>query len=246
MRQKKYQAHKTISKSKIADGQPKGSKFKHTLKKFIRKRIISPINKNHIFFQAHPIFAGLIIIVTYFLLDLYMVAADVPDYFGYMGLGFALLFLYIGYVHTIVDNNISGDIKLTKKRKQYIFFGFVILTVLTSIITVGYNSIIAEFIPSIFKNYFKSQVILLIVIAPITEELAFRYFLYDKWAKERFGVIKGMLIVGTIFVLTHPITTIEGFALYWLPTLFFYLIYNNYGLYASIIAHMIFNIVAMM
>ena len=82
-------------------------------------------------------------------------------------------------------------------------------------------------------------------MAPVMEELSFRYLLYDRWAKPRFGTVKAVLLTGFLFVICHPVGNINAMILYWIPTLAFYLVYDSFGLYGSIVAHMIYNFVAL-
>lgn len=177
-----------------------------------------------------PIFGGCVIMVTYFMLESTMMEPDItfPILFMLGATLFAFSFLYITYVFQEYKKN---DIK----ADWYLFIPVIILFIF---------ALLVLFCPVESISYSRSQLITILVLAPIMEELTYRYLVYDKWAKKRFGWFKGMLLVGLIFIITHPITGMSGFVLYWLPTIVLYLTYNEYGLYMSIFIHIVFNIIA--
>lgn len=204
-------------------------------------------------FHKRPIVNGILILVIYWILDDLLL--NVTDYVGnwqiILSLGLTIMIFYLYYVLGYIlgcypTTNGYKDIPNTvKNRKKYVITMFYLILVLTITIPLGYDTIITKWIPILDHTYYPSQVLLLVCIAPILEELVFRYFFYDQWARIKYGSIKGMIATGFLFVICHPVTDIDSMILYWVPTILFYLIYDSFGLYGSILAHILFNLIAL-
>lgn len=207
--------------------------MKSFLARFARQIEKLGINANQV-----PIYGAILTVVTYFLLDYQFInpyeSHKLPEVMG--GVSIALLLFTVIYFLPAIKEN----------RSKSTVFKFLMLVMVAIVFTIAYKPIVGSLLPSIFSGYKFSNVVLIVIIAPILEELAFRYLLYDKWAKPKFGTWKAVLMVGLMFVITHPIVNMNGFALYWLPTLLFFSIYDLGGIYPAILAHMLFNIIAIL
>lgn len=216
-----------------------------------RKINIGGIAGVSVWVQGHPVMMAVIALASYFLLDSYMLntLTELGDHQTLFCLSIAFAIFYIGYVMQYQFRcQVSGgkDIPAwVRNRRGYAVTFFWALVLIGHIVFISYDAIILNCFPNLESTYYRSQVFLLIFIAPILEELVFRYFLYDRWAQIKFGTVKGMLLTGLLFVVCHPVTSVDGLILYWVPTLLFYLIYDSFGLYGSVIAHMVFNFIAL-
>ena len=194
--------------------------------------------------NQYPIYGAILVIITYFMIDNTFIGSllpkRVPNSIIIVSMIMVLGLLFIVYVSQVIRN--TRDAKL----KRYAMVGFLVTTLIAIAFTFGYDTVIAKLLPTLFQRYTKAKVLIIVVIAPILEELAYRYLLYDKWAKPKLGTFKAVLIVGIVFIVTHPITNMSGLLIYWLPTLFFFSVYDLGGLYPTILVHMIFNIIALM
>ena len=199
---------------------------------------------------SHPVFSGLFIFLVYLIMDdaLLNVSKNAGAGLSTGCLLLTLVIFYIFYVsgyasgHPLQGEDVPACIN---RKKSYVIWMFRVMTVLTVIIPLSYDEIITKWMPNLDVVYYPSQVFLLVLIAPILEELTFRYFFYDQWAKQKFGVVKGILIVGFLFVICHPVGNLNGLLTYSVPTLLFFLMYDSCGLYGSIAAHVIFNFIAL-
>lgn len=210
------------------------------LRTAIHRHIATPLDKLGTTFHAHPVFGGVVIIITYFLLDSVLMDRydTAPDSMIYLGIGYAIVFLLISYIRPMIYAK--------NQNKRFVYGITLSCSLLLFGIVLSYDTVIATILPTLHDGYLKPQVISLCFIAPILEELAYRYLLYDKWAKKKWGTWIGAGVIGIIFVMAHPIMGAGGFVLYWLPTILFYVTYNTTGLYGSIVAHILFNIVALL
>lgn len=130
-----------------------------------------------------------------------------------------------------------------RKKSEWIGFACVFaFTILGIGIWKGWGN---EWFPGLDAAYYPSELALFLLIAPVLEELTFRYLLYDMWAKKKYGKWWGMAASGLIFVLCHPITGWQTLCLYWIPALMLYLVYEDWGIYGSILAHVIYNFFAL-
>lgn len=198
-----------------------------------------------------PFLAGFSLVVIYFVMDACLLNTgeelDTPTMTLCLGASLALFYLY--YVHRRIfgpEKKDAHDIpSFCKHPKRVAGIGFLVLVLLSAVLFLAYDPIATDWFPSLGDNYYRSSLLLLVLIAPMIEELSFRYFFYDRWARRKFGIWKGVLLTSLIFVVCHPVSNVQSLILYWVPTLAFYLIYESFGLYGSIVAHMIFNFVAL-
>lgn len=204
-----------------------------------------------VYAETHPRVVSAVLIILYFIMDAGMlnVAENAHDGLSIFCILFTLLLFYHLYVAGYqigINHTAAKDIPaFIRNKRKYVFAMFHILILLTIGIALGYDEIITRWMPNLDAVYYPSQVFVLVLIAPVIEELAFRYFLYDKWAKPAYGLWKGLLISGILFVICHPVTDLNGMILYWMPTILFYLMYESFGLYGSILAHIVFNFIAL-
>ena len=134
--------------------------------------------------------------------------------------------------------------ELIKRPKRYVIIGFIVMTVLTFAFLFGYYFLVPDN-TGIKTAYYSSQPCYQVLLAPIMEELMFRYLLYDCWARKKMGRTKGAFVVALIFILFHFPANLHMFVLYCIPVVFLFLFYEQFGLYGSILAHMIYNIFAL-
>ena len=212
------------------------------MKDFLRDTLWLPITRMSGLTNKHPVYGAIVVIVTYFLLDISLMEYDSPigSPTATGGVILALVIFFIIHVYNAIQGDDSPKIK---KRNT---LSFISLAAFAILVVITYDTLVAKTFPTIFQGYPMVNVIMIVLIAPILEELAYRHLLYGRWAKDKYGPIKGLLIVGLLFIITHPITGLGGFVLYWLPTLLFFSVYDVGGIYPAILAHMIFNIVALM
>ena len=202
-------------------------------------------------FGRKPFWTGFSLVVIYFLMDALLLNTNEEMDTLTLGLcqGGALALFYLYYVHARVfrpEKKDAHDIpSFCKHPRRVAGIGFLILALFSFLLFFGYDPLFTDWFPALGDQYYRSSLTLLILIAPMIEVLAFRYFFNDRWARTKFGVVKGILLTGLIFVICHPVTNMEGVILYWIPTLAFYMVYESFGLYGSIAAHMIFNFVAL-
>ncbi len=160
----------------------------------------------------------------------------------------ASLILYICYVRDYQKDMgpVGGtDIpKFVKNKRKYTDVGWILITVWGIVLLVGEPFIVPKLFPVLDSKYYQSQIMLMIYIAPVMEEIIFRYLLYDRGLRRKWGWFWGFVVASLIFVICHPVTNLHGLVIYWMPTLLFFLIYNEFGLYGSIVMHMIFNMMA--
>lgn len=222
-------------------------------KKPVISRAKDPNRKGRLKQGLYPVTAAVILIAAYFIMDMYLlgVSEEVETKTQALCLAGVLSVFYLFYVHQKLfrrkkqkGNDLPGFIA-DKYQNLYVILGFLVLTGLSAVLFFGYGTITTDWFPKLGDEYYQSQILLLVLMAPVMEELSFRYLLYDRWAKPRFGTVKAVLLTGFLFVICHPVGNINAMILYWIPTLAFYLVYDSFGLYGSIVAHMIYNFVAL-
>lgn len=236
------------------------------VKTFVR-HILNSMTK---FISENPVFGGISLIFAYFMFDNEFMVGESTELASDHIVLFSILSGYFAYYIVYLRRKLKGDLALSdeekpktlkanknkiqdepqeklegKDRKREIVF-FIGLIITTLAIYFSYDTLIVKYLPSISSKYQKSEVVILLILAPIFEELAFRYLLYDKWSKLRYGKLIGGLIVAFIFIIAHPITNLVGFVVYWLPTLFLFMTYDSGGIKASIPAHIIYNLISIL
>ena len=98
--------------------------------------------------------------------------------------------------------------------------------------------------PVLAERYYNSQLMLMLFVAPVIEEVIFRYLLYDRWLRPKWGWLGGFLASSFLFVICHPVTNVHAMVIYWVPTVLFFLVYHEFGLYGAILIHMVYNMMA--
>ncbi len=152
--------------------------------------------------------------------------------------------MYVLRIQLGVSAPSTADIPAGIKDKQtYTLVGFILIIGLTMIFAVRYDKGISQIYP-LMRMYYPSQVCCIWVAAPIWEELIFRYQLYDTILKPKYGRLLGAFGSGILFLLIHFPTSLHSVVLYVIPTVLFYLIYENFGLYGVIVIHCIYNVIA--
>lgn len=120
----------------------------------------------------------------------------------------------------------------------------VVLTVLTMMIAPLYDSFMGK--ASIIESMSMNQILMVVLFSPIMEEIIYRELLYGQALMPKLGKRPAMILVGTLFILTHGVTSIPMFIIYAIPTLLFYLIYDltGYNLRIVIVIHIMNNYMA--
>lgn len=224
-------------------------KFGRWLIRYFKKYLIDPIVTIGENMDKVPIYGALVSIIIYFIIDYSLMNPNVesPTSVIILSVLIALGILFLSYViplqkQTKDNPKTSGRFKTRLLNLPIPFIILVIVSLTFVIFYEWYRGIL----PTLITGYPKSQVITMLIVAPILEELGYRHFLYGKMAKPDYGRVKGMLLIGLVFIITHPITSVAGFALYWLPTLLFFITYDGWGLYTSIALHICFNLIALL
>lgn len=209
-----------------------------------------PVKKRKSLVQKNPKLVALILIVTYFLLD-YLMISKAED----MTTGLIVLFtllapssLYAYYTndyHREMYPTGGTDVpKFIKNKKKFSLIGWALITLWGIMLLLAEPYVVPKIFPVLDETYHRSQIMLMLYIAPIMEEIVFRYLLYDRWLKRKWGWLGGFLASCLIFVACHPVTNTHSFVIYWVPAVMFYLIYHEFGLYGSIVIHMLYNMMA--
>ena len=222
-------------------------------KKPVVSRAKDPNRKERLKKGLYPVTAAVILIAAYFIMDMYLlgVSEEVDTKTQAFCLAGVLSVFYLFYVHQKLfgrkkqkGNDLPGFVA-DNYQNLYVILGFLVLIGLSTALFFGYEAITTDWFPRLGDEYYQSQILLLVLMAPVMEELSFRYLLYDRWAKPRFGTVKAVLLTGFLFVICHPVGNSNAMILYWIPTLAFYLVYDSFGLYGSIVAHILYNFVAL-
>lgn len=188
--------------------------------------------------RKHPILSGIAIIVLFYIFDTYASQnVNVIDNTVYALI--IITMLYIFYM-TYMKTKLASE-TLTPRLRKVNLISFAILSVVSIVAFLFYDTIFGTLLPNLYAGYNKSQILLWILVTPVSEELVFRYLFYDKWALSKFKKPIAMLIVAVFFVILHPVTDVPSFIMYFLPTLLLFMSYDMGGIYASIAVHMIFN-----
>lgn len=203
----------------------------------------SMLSKFNSAINARPYITAIVVLASYFIMDAALLNVDRDA--GWLSVTACLCVTLALFYACYAMQYQFGFQAATRKKKMSVVVMFAVLSIVSFIILFAYEDIVAGWFPNLNNIYYPSQVLLLVLIAPISEELVFRYLLYDKWTKTKFGVLRGILLTSILFVICHPVTNIESMVLYWIPALLFYLVYESFGLYGSILAHMVFNFIAL-
>lgn len=203
--------------------------------------------------QRNPKLCTMIIIVMYFLLEYLMVenTESVESMDRIMIVIFTMLApstLYSYYVadyHRGINPQGGMDMpKFVKNKKKYAIIGWLGITIWGVLFLIFEPVVVPKFFKLLDNTYYGSQIMLMLYIAPVMEEIAFRYLLYDRWLRRKMGWFWGFMAASLLFVICHPVTNVHSLIIYWAPTLLFFLIYHEFGLYGSIIIHIIYNMIA--
>lgn len=193
----------------------------------------------------------LILIVIYFLLD-YMMMSKADEMSRIAVVIFTMLApsmlysYYAGDYHRGLFPKGGTDMPVfVKNKKKYALIGWMLITGYAVLFLILEPVIVPRFFKVVDETYHSSQLALLLIIAPIMEEIVFRYLLYDRWLRKKWGWFWGFLAASFVFVICHPITNVHALVIYWVPTVLFFLVYHEFGIYGSILMHMIYNIMAL-
>lgn len=227
-----------------------GKKFVVQSKETGWKAAVAELNKRSLV-QSNVKLSMLVLIVMYFLLDYMMMTK--PDEMSMVAVViFTMLapsMLYSYYVsdcHKGLFPKGGTDMPaFVKNKKKYAIIGWAVITVWSVIFLIAEPFVVPRLFKLLDETYHSSQLALMVVIAPIMEEIIFRYLLYDRWLRKKWGWFWGFVAASIVFVVCHPITNTHALVIYWVPTLLFFLVYHEFGMYGSIIMHMIYNIMAL-
>lgn len=204
----------------------------------VKRYFLNQVAQINTMTRKHPILSGIAIIVLFYIFDTYASKnVNVIDNKVYAVIIVAMLSIfYITYMKTKLESD-----TLTPKLRKVNITAFAIMSVVSLTAFLFYDAIFGTLLPSLYTGYNKSQILLWVLVTPISEELIFRYLFYDKWALSKFKKPIAMIIVAIFFVMLHPVTGLPTFIMYLLPTLLLFMTYDMGGIYASIAVHMIFN-----
>lgn len=200
--------------------------------------------------QRNPKLCTMIMIVMYFLLE-YLMVENTESMDRILIIIFTMLapsMLYSYYVsdyHRGINPQGGTDMpKFVKNKKKYAIIGWLGITIWGVLFLIFEPVVVPKFFKLLDNTYYGSQIMLMLYIAPVMEEIAFRYLLYDRWLRRKMGWFWGFMAASLLFVICHPVTNVHSLIIYWAPTLLFFLIYHEFGLYGSIIMHIIYNMIA--
>lgn len=200
--------------------------------------------------QRNPKLCTMIMIVMYFLLE-YLMVENTESMDRILIIIFTMLapsMLYSYYVsdyHRGINPQGGTDMpKFVKNKKKYAIIGWFGITIWGVLFLIFEPVVVPKFFKLLDNTYYGSQIMLMLYIAPVMEEIAFRYLLYDRWLRRKLGWFWGFMAASLLFVICHPVTNVHSLIIYWAPTLLFFLIYHEFGLYGSIIMHIIYNMIA--
>ena len=200
--------------------------------------------------QRNPKLCTMIMIVMYFLLE-YLMVENTESMDRILIIIFTMLapsMLYSYYVsdyHRGINPQGGTDMpKFVKNKKKYAIIGWLGITIWGVLFLIFEPVVVPKFFKLLDNTYYGSQIMLMLYIAPVMEEIAFRYLLYDRWLRRKLGWFWGFMAASLLFVICHPVTNAHSLIIYWAPTLLFFLIYHEFGLYGSIIMHIIYNMIA--
>lgn len=200
--------------------------------------------------QSNPKLAVLTLAVVYFLLDYLMIdVANEPPLAMIVLFTFlapsTLYSYYVNDYHRGLNPPGGHDMPaFVKNKKKYAITGWLCVLLWGVIFLAAEPFVISRFFPMLDETYYQSQIVLMMYIAPVMEEVVFRYLLYDRWLRRKWGWLGGFLAASLIFVMFHPVTNMHALVIYWVPTLLFFLVYYEFGLYGSIVIHILYNMMA--
>lgn len=200
--------------------------------------------------QRNPKLCTMIMVVMYFLLEHLMVgnseSMNMTLIVIFTMLAPSMLYsYYAGDYHRGINPQGGTDMpKFVKDKKKYAVIGWLGITVWGVLFLIFEPVVVPRFFKLLDDTYYGSQIMLMLYIAPIMEEIAFRYLLYDRWLRRKMGWFWGFMAASLLFVICHPVTNVHSLIIYWAPTLLFFLVYHEFGLYGSIIMHIIYNMIA--
>lgn len=211
----------------------------------IKDKVSPRINKLSEKINKNIAISGIVLIASYYLFDKELLGPNqlIREADQSM-LIFALISSWIIYYVTYLHDQLKGEQSKKKRTIEIVFF--VGLIILSSTLIIGYDTILPMILPTIQKSNYKAELMVFLILAPIIEETTYRKLFYNQWARPKYGKIKGGALIGFIFVITHPVVSLGGFILYWIPTLMFFMVYDLGGIKASIIIHFLYNLVAIM
>lgn len=209
---------------------------------------VKPIQKSLV--QGNPKLAVLVLVVTYFLLD-YMMMDQAEGLSRALTVVLVLLapsMLYSYYVYDyqrgIFPRKGKDMPRFVRDKKKYAVAGWLAIFVLGVLFLVIEPVVVPRFFPVLDSTYYPSQILLMLFVAPVMEEVVFRYLLYDRWLKQKWGWFWGFVVSSLLFVVCHPVTDLHSLIIYWAPTLLFFLVYDEFGLYGAMVIHMVYNMMA--
>lgn len=232
------------------DGTPVKKKGNKPVSKASRKTSVMSMVRGKSLVQRNPKLAVLVLIVIYFLLDYMMMnAADglhpaLTVIFTMLAPSMLYSYYVFDYQRDIFPQGGSDVPKFVKNKKKFVTFGWLAVTVWGVIFLVAEPYAMPKLFPVLDSNYYRPQILLMLFIAPVMEEVIFRYLLYDRWLKRKWGWFWGFAAASLVFVVCHPVTNTHALVIYWVPTLLFFLVYEEFGLYGAILIHMLYNMMA--
>lgn len=230
-----------------------GKKSKKPNKNTGKKRggVFSVLDKDSSLVQKNPKLTAIVLVVMYWMLDYVMVdvQTDINEVLNVTLVLLSISTLYsiyvLDYQRNLFPQRGTDTPRFVKNKTRYVTIGWIILAVWGITFLIGEQYVVPKFFVELDASYHRSQILNMMFIAPVMEEIIFRYVLYDRWMKQKYGWLLGLVIASFLFVICHPVSNLHSLIIYYVPTLMFFAVYNEFGLYGSILIHMIYNIVAM-
>lgn len=200
--------------------------------------------------QSNPKLAALILIVTYFVLDFAMMDVKAEPSTGLRAvlvmLAPSLLYsYYVNDYHKGLYPKGGTDVPaFARNKRKFVIVGWAVITAWGIISFIAEPYMMPKLFPVLAERYYNSQLMLMLFVAPVIEEVIFRYLLYDRWLRPKWGWLGGFLASSFLFVICHPVTNVHAMVIYWVPTVLFFLVYHEFGLYGAILIHMVYNMMA--
>ena len=136
--------------------------------------------------QSNPKLTALVLVATYFIFDYLMMesAETLHPAFIVISTLLAVSTLYSYYVfdyqRDLFPTGGTDMPKFVKNKKKYATIGWIIILIYGIVFLVAEPIMVSRFFPVLNNTYYQSQIVLMLFIAPVMEEIIFRYLLYDR------------------------------------------------------------------
>ena len=201
--------------------------------------------------QAYPFPTAVWLIILYFLLDYVMVNVQeelpvlLTAILACLGPVCLYSFYAADYRKGVTPEGGTDTPLFIMDKKNYVLRGWLVLVLWGVLFLSAGYALLPKALPALERSYYWSQLAVFLFVAPIMEELIFRYLLFDRYFRRKWGWFPAFLLTSLLFVLCHPVTDTHALIIYYVPTLLFFLVYHEFGLYGSIAIHILYNLIAL-